>query len=161
MAGRALTISRGLTLVELLVVVTIIGTVCGLVFVSTAEVGERQRLEGALRRIADTYAAARASAICTRRPVEVVYDLERNRVVIGSSSEKTPPFEVEFDGSVALAGLSPSEDDKTLMVTVSPTGRGRSHVVTMTCRGRLRGTVAVDGLTGRAEISVAEEEAVP
>jgi len=161
MAGKVLTTSPGLTLVELLVVVAIIGTACGLVFVSTAEVGERQKLEGALHRVADAYAAARASAIMTRRPVRVVYDLEHNCVSVHSGAGEAAPFLVEFDEGLSITGVSPSEDGKALTLVISPTGRGRSHVATMECRGRLRGSVSIDGLTGRAEIAVSDKEAGP
>jgi len=161
MAGKGLTTSPGLTLVELLVVVAIIGTACGLVFVSTAEVGERQKLEGALHRVADTYAAARASAVMTRQPVRVVYDVAHNRMSMHSGPQEAAPYEVEFDEGLSMTGVSPSEDGRALALVISPTGRGRSHLGTMECRGRLRGSVSIDGLTGRAEIAVSEAEAGP
>ena len=147
---------RGFTLIELLMMLAVVGLCTALVFASVAGVGERGRLEQTLRRIGDTYTAARSGAICTSRPMRVRYDLRQGEMTVLEPGDGLPAAVVRMPDGVRMVAVEPAEGEGGATIGIAATGLGRSHTVTLETADGFSGSVVINGLTGRTEVTMRE-----
>jgi len=152
----------GYTLLELAVVVVIVSVVALLIPLSLETVLERERLSAAASAIGSLCRFARTEAMASRRPVQLVYDLDAGR------------FWVEYgraDGRVTPSGLGerllarslprgvrimavvtggPGREARSgrVRLTFLPPGRAPGHLLQLEGPGNARCTVEVTPLLG-------------
>jgi len=140
---------RGVTMIELLVVITIMGVVAAIVVprfgggVSTTE------LKGAARQVASGLRLARSEAMASRQERFVTIDLEHRRFMVGSDKRAHAlPRDVEIKLFTAQNDLV---DDKVGAIRFYPDGGSNGGRVTIFA-GERKFEVDVDWLTGRVAI---------
>jgi general secretion pathway protein H len=141
--------AAGVTLLELLVVLSIMAIVAALVLprlgggVSTGE------LKGAARQLAAGLRFARSEALATRRETQVVMDLEhRSFHVARDGREQALPRQIELKLFTAQSDLV---SDKVGAIRFFPDGGSNGGRVTLGA-GERKYNVDVDWLTGRVAI---------
>jgi general secretion pathway protein H len=148
-AGAARRPARGVTLLELLIVLSIMAVMAALVMpifgsgVSTAE------LKGAAREVAAGLRLARSEALATRKETRVVLDLEqRSFAVERDARSHTLPRQIELKLFTAQSDLV---SDKVGAIRFFPDGGSNGGRVTLAV-GERKYNVDVDWLTGRVAI---------
>ena len=141
--------ARGVTLLELLIVLSIMAVVAAMVVpiftggVSTAE------LKGAAREVAAGLRLARSEALATRKETRVVLDLEqRSFVVERDARTRALPRQIELKLFTAQSDLV---SDKVGAIRFFPDGGSNGGRVTLAV-GERKYNVDVDWLTGRVAI---------
>jgi general secretion pathway protein H len=140
---------RGVTMIELLVVVAIMGVIAAIVIprfgggVSTTE------LKSAARQVASGLRLARSEAMASRQERFVTLDLEHRRFMVGSDQRAHAlPRDVELKLFTAQKDLV---DDKVGAIRFYPDGGSNGGRVTISA-GERKFEVDVDWLTGRVAI---------
>jgi general secretion pathway protein H len=141
--------SRGVTLLELLIVLSIMAIVAAMVVpmlgggVSTGE------LKGAARQVAAGLRLARSEALATRQETGVLLDLERRTFQIERDRhEHALPRQIELKLFTAESDLV---SDKVGAIRFFPDGGSNGGRVTLAA-GERKYDVDVDWLTGRVAI---------
>jgi general secretion pathway protein H len=141
--------ARGVTLLELLIVLSIMAIVAAMVVpifgggVSTSE------LKGAARQVAAGLRLARSEALATRRETGVVLDLERRMFQVERDGrEHSLPPAIELKLFTAESDLV---SDKVGAIRFFPDGGSNGGRVTLAV-GERKYNVDVDWLTGRVAI---------
>lgn len=147
--GNALRRARGVTLLEILVVLAIMGLLSAVVMpmfgpgVSTAE------LKSAARQVASGLRLARSEAMATRRETFVTLDLEGRRFMVGTDKREHPlPKDIELKLFTAQKDLV---NDKVGAIRFYPDGGSNGGRVTLGA-GERKFEVDVDWLTGRIAV---------
>jgi len=141
--------ARGVTLLELLIVLSLMAVIAAMVVpifsggVSTAE------LKGAAREVAAGLRVARSEALATRRETRVVLDLEHRSFEIERDKRThTLPREIELKLFTAQSDLV---NDRVGAIRFFPDGGSNGGRVTLAV-GERKFNVDVDWLTGRVAI---------
>ncbi len=139
-------IRRGVTLIEMMVVVAIIGVMVGISFPAVSSGLESIRLRSAADSVASFLNAAMNRAQRRQEVIEVVMDPKRNRLALYSSE---PGYErtLELPKDVSLAG----EDERHVLLM--PGGSFPRFAVDLVNGKGARKHVAVDPITGSPLIS--------
>jgi len=148
-ANRARHASRGVTLLELLIVLSIMAVLAALVVprftggVSTSE------LKGATRDIAAGLRLARSEALATRKETRLVLDLEqRSFRVEPDARTRALPRQIELKLFTAQSDLV---SEKVGAIRFFPDGGSNGGRVTLAA-GERKYNVDIDWLTGRVAI---------
>jgi general secretion pathway protein H len=147
---RASRRGAGVTMLELLVVLSIMALVAAFVVplfgagISTAE------LKGAARQVAAGLRFARSEAVATRRETHLVLDLEQRTMRVDRDPRvHALPKEIEMKLFTAQADLV---NEKVGAIRFYPDGGSNGGRVTL-ASGERKYDVDVDWLTGRVEIA--------
>jgi general secretion pathway protein H len=147
--GRAAPRLRGVSLLELLVVLSIMGLVAALVIPSFGSGVSTTELKSAARQMAAALRLARSEALATRREHFVLLDLERRVFrVDGDGREIALPRDTELKLYTAQSDLV---SDKAGSIRFFPDGGSNGGRVTIAA-GERKYEVDVDWLTGRVAI---------
>ena len=141
--------SRGVTLLELLIVLSIMAVVAAMVVPMFGSGVSTSELKGAARQVAAGLRLARSEALATRRETSVVLDLERRTFQIERAPrEQALPREIEFKLFTAQSDLV---NEKVGAIRFFPDGGSNGGRVTLGV-GERKYDVDVDWLTGRVAI---------
>ena len=142
--------SRGVTLLELLIVLSIMAIVAAMVvpmFGGGVSTGE---LKGATRQVAAGLRLARSEALATRQETRVVLDLEHRTFQIERvARQQALPPKIEMKLFTAQSDLV---DEKTGAIRFYPDGGSNGGRITIAA-GERKYEVDVDWLTGRVAIA--------
>ncbi len=146
---RARSCARGVTLLEILVVLSIMAVLAALVLPAFTGGVSTSELKGATREIAAGLRLARSEALATRKETRVILDLEHRSFQV----ERDPrthalPKEIELKLFTAQSDLV---SDKVGAIRFFPDGGSNGGRVTLAA-GERRFNVDVDWLTGRVVI---------
>ncbi len=141
--------SRGVTLLELLIVLSIMATVAAMVVPMFSGGVSTSELKGATRQVAAGLRLARSEALATRQETRVVLDLEHRSFQL----ERDPrlhalPKQIELKLFTAQSDLV---SDKVGAIRFYPDGGSNGGRVTLAV-GERKYDVDVDWLTGRVAI---------
>jgi general secretion pathway protein H len=146
---EAVSRSRGVTLIELLIVLAIIGALAAVVLPMLGSGVSTLELKGAAREIASGLRLARSEAMASRQETFLTLDLEGRRFIVGSSRrEHALPKELEIKLFTAQKDLV---DDKVGAIRFYPDGGSNGGRITL-ASGERKFEVDVDWLTGRVAI---------
>ncbi len=143
-----------MTLVEILVILSIIGLILGTGIPAMVRYSEQVRLKAATRQLVGLVSFARHQAISTRQAHAVYVDRVRHEVtVVNLSSGQAQDERVRLPSSVGVdveVGGAPAEEPQ---IVFRPTGSltGRTTALVLTDRGR-RLTISVTGPTGAVTV---------
>lgn len=146
--------SRGLTLVELLVVMGIIGLMVGLSVPALSRYAAHVRLKAAVRQVTGLVSFARSMAISAHEDQAVVVDPERGQIsVVTVSSGEAFEQKVRLPSSVSIEVLVGEEPATETRLVFRPTGSliGRTTSLVLADR-RSQHTITVTGTTGAVSI---------
>ena len=140
---------RGVTMIELLVVVAIMGVVAAIVIPRFGSGVSTTELKSAARQVASGLRLARSEAMASRQERFVTLDLEHRRFMVGSDKRAHAlPRDVEIKLFTAQMDLV---DDKVGAIRFYPDGGSNGGRVTVFA-GERKFEVDVDWLTGRVAI---------
>lgn len=140
---------RGVTLLELLVVLSLMATVAAMVYPRIGGGVSTTELKTAARQIAAALRLARSDAVATRRESFVAIDLERRVFRVDRDAREIAlPKDVELKLFTAQSDLI---SDKSGAIRFYPDGGSNGGRVTMAA-GERKYEVDVDWLTGRVAI---------
>lgn len=157
MPARETTLStgkRGMTLVELLVVLGIIALVLGISVPGLTGYAKSLRLKTATRQVVGLLSLARSSAISARADHAVAFDAERQELTMtnvtsGEVSERVVKLPTSVTLEFQVGGEASAEPKVTFRSTGSLTGRTTSLVLSDEHRQH---TVTVTGATGAVTV---------
>ena len=150
---------RGFTLIELILVITLLSFITGMVVVRFAGVGAKAKLQLAAERIAFLDGQTRTLARRQGRGVDVVFYLGTNRVERREASNgDVISGPTQLPGGVRIANvLVGGRHRSTHTLRFGPMGHSPSYSVELsTSGGRLSQTVWVAGLTGQVLLAGGE-----
>ena len=148
-SSRARSIARGVTLLEILVVLSIMAILAALVLPTFTGGVSMSELKGATREIAAGLRLARSEALATRKETRVVLDLEpRSFQVERDPRTHALPKQIELKLFTAQSDLV---SDKVGAIRFVPDGGSNGGRVTLAA-GERKFNVDVDWLTGRVAI---------
>ncbi len=145
--------SDGFTLLELLLVLTLMAILMGVAVVRVQSKSSSAQITSWARQIAATLRSARSQAVSANREERFILDVENRAFRIGNQKKARLPSDINLTLDTALSELS---DTTTGAIRFFPDGSstgGRIHLKS-TGDGNPTATVAVDWFTGR--VSVAE-----
>jgi prepilin-type N-terminal cleavage/methylation domain-containing protein len=136
---------RGLTLVELMLVCTVIGLVAGIVVPRIGATLDALRLEQAAHEVAGALTLARAAAIRRATYAQVIIDEPRGEIRVESGTDTLIRRDLRAMHRVALrasrdtvtfapSGLGYGVSNSTIVVSI----RARAETVTVSRLGRMR-----------------------
>jgi general secretion pathway protein H len=141
--------ARGVTLLELLVVLAIMGLVAALAVPVLGPGVSTSDLKAAARQLAAGMRLARSEAMASRRETFVTIDVEGRRFLVGTDTRAHPlPKDVEIQLFTAQKDLV---SDKVGAIRFYPDGGSNGGRVTVGA-GERKLEVDVDWLTGRVAI---------
>ncbi len=141
--------TRGVTMIELLVVVAIMGVVAAIVIPRFGSGVSTTELKSAARQVASGLRLARSEAMASRQERFVTLDLEHRRFMVGSDKRAHAlPRDVELKLVTAQKDLV---DDKVGAIRFYPDGGSNGGRITVAA-GERKFEVDVDWLTGRIAI---------
>ena len=172
---------RGLTLVELAIVIVILGVALTLVVTSVGSLVPGERLEAQASGVASAYAVARSLAAATGVPHSIVYDLDEQTywILAPPLSEEDPddPFAsrrrepdekrrvdiVSLPSNVEIVAIEYGSDSSVssgrVQIEVTPLGTTSAHRVRLRhVTSEQERLVVFNPLTGRASIIDGEAE---
>ena len=162
-ASRNVALSRGLTLIELLAVVTLIGVAIGVVTLRLDGFTETGRLRAATAQLEALINVLRTEAMTSGHAVVLRYTRDQGTIAVLRPTVRgdeiawirTPG--VELPGAVRVTHVTIGDDEATdpaqwnhLDVRIDPDGILDSHRVTLTLPGGRHVVVAIDPVTGEA-----------
>jgi len=140
---------RGVTLLEMLVVLAIMGLVAALVLPTFGNGVSTSELRSSARQVAAGLRAARSEAVSQRRETFLVLDLEGRRFKVDRDpKEYTLPPRIEIKLFTAQRDI---DDARTGSIRFFPDGGSNGGRVTLAA-GERKYDVDVDWLTGRVAI---------
>jgi len=144
----------GVTLIEMLIVLALIGLMTAITYPAVASGVERLRLRSAGDAVAGFFTAAMNWAERRQQAVVIVIDSAQNRLTARSES---PGFEqrLDFSGGVRLAPEEPdrwAEEEAPRQILVYPGGPPPAVAVTLVNSRGASETVRIDPVTGVPEI---------
>ena len=149
LASRRATPMRGVTLLEMLVVLAIMGLVAALVLPTFGNGVSTSELRSSARQVAAGLRAARSEAVSQRRETFLVLDLEGRRFKVDRDpKEYTLPPRIEIKLFTAQRDIV---DARTGSIRFFPDGGSNGGRVTLAA-GERKYDVDVDWLTGRVAI---------
>lgn len=151
-------VPSGFSLLELMAAVAVAGIMASIVFASMVDLTAHQRFDRGLNRIADVYAAARATAVSTHRTIRIRYGVETDCIWVTSGTAAGSATAFAMPAGVDLLGVTPAESQGDVVLRIGPSGMGRTHTLLLRGEGRLRGTIRINGFTGQAETAVTVSE---
>lgn len=145
----------GVTLIEMLIVVGIVGLMAGLTFPSFNAGLDGLRLRSAASTVASALNVAMNTADRRQLPVQVAILLSKNQVVVRAAESKRDQI-FELSSGVKIKRILPAlflnEETKDRYIIVYPNGAPPQLVVELeTLRGSSR-KVALDPITGVAKV---------
>lgn len=174
MAVEKVKARRGLTLIELVVVVGLLSLVFTIAIANLDYMLPRYRLRGAAREVGDLAKLAKSRAVATGRDVYLQYDLTNQSYWMLSPVEKEEqgrkkieyeraffrqlPENVEFV-SVVVSRDVRYERGGTATIRISPFGFGGGHIVNLTNEEHHAMAVKVNGFTGSLTFFDEEKDA--
>lgn len=174
MACEKVKTRRGLTLIELVVVVGVISLVFTIVIANLDYMIPRYRLRGGAREVGDLAKLAKNRAVATGRDVYIQYDLSNHTYWLLSPVEKEEqgkkkieyeraffrrlPENVEFV-SVVVGKDVRYERSGTATIRISPFGFGGGHIVNLTNEEQRAMAVKINGFTGSLTFFDEEKDA--
>lgn len=153
---------KGFSLVELMVVLIIIGSMLSIVTFSLDSLTPTSRLSAAARSIASTINLARNRAIMMGKRVTMYYNLDKrfyqvilpSRIPGGKDEALTPlelPREVNFD-DISLAGAKGKQKKGWRKVFFSPMGIVIGHVIHLKNKQGEKISIEVNPMSGTVEV---------
>lgn len=139
----------GFTLLELLIVLSLIALVAGALAPNLMAGRSGIALESAQRELASGLRKASAQAIATNDEVVFLVDLERRRYAIGQQA-LGPPFDEELEITL-LTAESEQIDARQAGIRFFPDGSSTGGRITLSNQAGAR-IVGVDWLTGRVSV---------
>ena len=150
---------RGLTLIELMVVIVILGLLLALVRPGLDGITSRWRLRSAAQQVQSVVVWARSAAALRNAPAEILYDVPASefRVRIGGTaySRRSLPDGVRFER--VRFGNETVEYD-VASCRAFPDGTVDSHIVVLADRSGRRARLTFSRLLGEAEYEEAWDE---
>ena len=148
-ANRARHASRGVTLLELLIVLSIMAVLAAVVIPRFGEGVSTSALKGATREIAAGLRLARSEALATRKETRLLLDLEQRAFRVEPDPRvHALPKQIELKLFTAQSDLL---SDKVGTIRFFPDGGSNGGRVTLTA-GERKYNVDIDWLTGRVAI---------
>ena len=148
-AGRALRGSRGVTLLELLIVLSIMAVLAAVVIPRFGDGVSTSALKGATREIAAGLRLARSEALATRKETRLLLDLEQRAFRVEPDPRvHALPKQIELKLFTAQSDLL---SDKVGAIRFFPDGGSNGGRVTLAA-GERKYNVDIDWLTGRVAI---------
>lgn len=142
--------ARGMTLLEILVVLVIIGLIAGIAIPILGKGVSGTELRSAARQVAAGLRAARSTAVASRQEARLVLDLEHRTFRIdGDPREHALPKDLELKLFTAQRDLV---SENTGAVRFFPDGGSNGGRITL-ASGERKFDVDVDWLTGRVAIA--------
>ena len=138
---RAATRRPAFTLVEMLIVLTILGIMLGYAALRIAEAADRSAVRAAVAEAVTTFNAARQAAIERREPVAVSIDSLTSSLVVAEGSEVILSRSL---GAVYAVRLAASRD--SMAYDARGIGIGAANLTLIARRGRAAETVFVSRL---------------
>ena len=140
---------RGVTMIELLVVISIMALIAALTVPILSGGVSTTELKGAAREVAAGLRFARSDAVATRQETRLVFDLEGRTFRIDRDARlHSLPKQVEIKLFTAQSDIA---DEKTGAIRFFPDGGSNGGRVTIAA-GERKFEVDVDWLTGRVAI---------
>jgi|MudIll2142460700_1097286.scaffolds.fasta_scaffold97623_3 general secretion pathway protein H len=147
--ARALWHAAGVTMLELLVVLSLMGLMAAMAVPMLSGGVSGSELKGAAREVAAGLRFARSDAVATRRETRLVFDLEQRTFRIDRDARlHALPKKVELKLFTAQSDIA---DEKTGAIRFYPDGGSNGGRVTIAA-GERKYEVDVDWLTGRVAI---------
>jgi general secretion pathway protein H len=146
---RSIALQRGVTLLELLVVLALMALVAGLVLPTFGNAVPTSQLKSSARQLATGLRLARSEAVAQKREAMLWLDLEGRRFKVGSD-----PREYALSPRVDLALFTAQNDivnEKIGAIRFYPDGGSNGGRITVAA-GERKYEVDVDWLTGRVAI---------
>ena len=145
---------RGMTLVELLVVLGIIGMILAISVPGLAGYAKNLRLKTATRQIVGLISLARSLAISSREDHAVIVDPAQQRVtIVNQVSGDTLEQMVRLPSSVTVEMEVGGEPAAEAALVFRPTGSLNGRTVSLTLADRdKRHTITVTGITGSVSV---------
>jgi prepilin-type N-terminal cleavage/methylation domain-containing protein len=157
---RLLARQAGFTLLELVMVVTILSILFGIVFVGMTGATESERLASSARRLCSFVEDVRNTAICGQKRLYIVYLPEQGEVGVCDSLGKIDTAELAVLKRFKLAdGVRISQVDigdtaesgDRIVIEVSSQGDIQGHSIVLSGKSGSM-TVKVDGVLGTARV---------
>lgn len=147
---------RGVTLIEMLIVVAIIGTMVGIAFPSITSGIDSLRIRSATDEIVSTFNSAMNRADRRQIAVEIIVDRARNRVTFASADpgyrrELTMPEGVTIER--VLPVIPNLDENLPRQFLIHPGGTVPRIGLELKNRRNVRRTVSVDPITGGAQVT--------
>ena len=147
--ARAPRRAAGVTMIELLVVLSLMGLMAAMAVPMLSGGVSGSELKGAAREVAAGLRFARSDAVATRRETRLVFDLEQRTFRIDRDARlHALPKKVELKLFTAQSDIA---DEKTGAIRFYPDGGSNGGRVTIAA-GERKYEVDVDWLTGRVAI---------
>jgi general secretion pathway protein H len=142
--------SRGVTLLELVVVVAVVATVTAFALPSIRRGSEGLQLRAGAGRVASLLREARQQAITHRRPTRVALESSHRAAALAWDGTKEPLRRIELPDRFRLEATDGGET-----LTFSPRGHVRDARWAVEGPGGRRLVVEIHGVTGRVVVSAA------
>ena len=146
--------SYGMTLVELLVVLGIIGLIVGMGLPGFTRYAQHVRLQAAVRQIVGLVSLARSTAIGSHADHAVTIDVEHRELrIVDVASKEALERTVRLPSSVTIEVLIGNEPATTPQIVFRPSGSigGRSVSIVLADRSSQQ-TITVSGVTGAVSV---------
>jgi general secretion pathway protein H len=144
--------TRGITLLEVLVTLTLIAIVSAMVYPSFGSAMQTLRLRGEARRIISACREAKWEAVAKRRPFRLTLDLEKNQFAITDLSNQIRK-EIDLPAGIRIFQAQKVSDDGLSDATefyFFPNGTAESGIITLRNEQGRNIRVLIDVLTGDA-----------
>ncbi|MDD5544813.1 MAG: GspH/FimT family pseudopilin [Acidobacteriia bacterium] len=158
MVGRNLVkqkhIERGITLLEILVVLTLIAILSAMVYPSFGNAMQTLRLRGEARQLVSACREARWEAIAKRRPFRLTLDPEKNQISIVDFSDRMRR-EIDLPAGIRIFQAQKNSDNGVAEATefyFFPNGTTESGSITLRNQSGKNVRVVIESLTGNARI---------
>lgn len=159
----------GLTLLELLVVATLITLAVGFTTISVGGMTDDATLHAAASRIGAAYRLALSEASRSGLPHLLLLERRGCRIArpawteAGWTWQSGASFDLPdrtrlTDVGAASASIDQWKTDPPWQIAVAPGDRGAGHVFAFEVRGGLHGVATIDPLTGTPTVRVVEED---
>lgn len=140
--------NKGLTLIELAVVLAVVGSLVLISLPRIAAFGQAGRLKSDARRIIAASILARSEAVTRGRTVDLLVDLKAGRLTIAAGPDRIWTGNMTLPG--VLKGLAVRNQAETGRIAFTPDGRVNETAFYLSDDGDLI-TIHLEPLTGQAE----------
>ncbi len=150
---------KGFTLIELMVVMVIIGSILGIVTTNLDSLTPSSRISASAREISSSIQLAMSNAIITGTPTAIYYDLDKNYHQVRTKNQKGEYENLSLTyllRGVTYQDIDVMEEKKHkdgwLQVEISPLGTMAGHVIHLINEEGIQITLEVNPLSGIVEI---------